>query len=140
MHDCTTIASRSQGAYTDGTFTPRETLNYPRDVYLTRIEFTSEYVTICDPTMNCTQICPYNGTEPDLVLERNNSVIKAFYGTSGSWVDSVYTLSPRDNRPATAIGVQVAASFEEEEQEDVSRISMAHDRQFFLSPLSTRRH
>jgi len=89
MNDCSTIESRTQGAYTDGLYTPRATLNFPRGVYLTRMEFTSEYVTICDSTMHCTQIGPYNGTEPNMVFEMNNSAIKAFHGMSGSWVDAV---------------------------------------------------
>ena len=88
MHDCS-INIRSQGAYTDGSFTPRATVNFPPSVYLTRIELDSEYVTICNSLGNCTQVGPYNGTEPTMVFERNNSAIKAFYGSSGSWVDAV---------------------------------------------------
>jgi hypothetical protein len=28
-------------------------------------------------------------TAPNIVLDRNNSVVKAFYGYSGSWVDAL---------------------------------------------------
>ncbi len=62
-------------------------------VYITRIElFTETYITqmkICTSSGECHG--PYGSSfesEPTTVFEKNNSVIKAFYGYSGSWLDA----------------------------------------------------
>ncbi len=71
-----------------------EVINLQSDVYVTRIElFTQRFVThmrICTSLNEC--YGPYGSMTdmpPTTVFEKENSVIKALYGYSGSWLDAM---------------------------------------------------
>ena len=93
--NCTTQSRTQGGYYTDGNRSRVQSMTFPPGVFLTAIEFNFDYVAICDSHGFCIAVGPYNGTEPSTVFVQSNFVIKAFFGSSGSWLDKVgVTIEP----------------------------------------------